>query len=892
MKSIPDHVLHHEFETVIQFMNSLDPIVPQIPSYLPPADSLWYDVETGESLKSLPSSVYCLDVETIKNTKVLVMASAWDMLNHRWYVWLSKPGDNEKLSFTGKNIIIAHRSTFELGFIWEAYDLDCQIRFLCTHTIAANRYHPAQISMYRAMPYLSLFRESNDLSLAELSLKLCARPMDKAPVDVFITAEDETWRVSKWELNKEFKSPLKEKDNPKEWIKENCPNGIIDEECTEDFKALLNSKKRRDAKWVHRITPRIEELMEYNYTDVSATVGVFWSMWDWYQELPIDYIAGLYERSVPILPLASDWFEQIGKIEAEYSRRMTKMIELVEKIEEEYTSLVGEYEGDSFDWKKWGKTVKDKSKIGHPKWRGETGLSSKKLMRISRLSWKGRPMAIKAVDKTDNLGEQVILKSGEISQFLQWYTVDPVGSWAESVRAWQGARALDNPTNTNPEPKDIVTVFSKTFLQYWESGDLSSESVYAQEVATLYASISFWNHFRERATQKIPIVHRTNQHAEYLAACLRPLVAGTVTNRAIDPIGLVISKPKKTKVGSEIGGHFCAPDGWTFVYADFDSIQSVISGLFAAIGCAKKQGLKGPIDLMNNEYSRAVMLGNKAEKTSIAWLIAKEGGLGETVEAYEQGKNCSYAMIFGAGVAKLGIMIGNETIARRIIAYFKGTLNKRTGKWEGGIASDYFNYCADLANGLFKNGDKYYFLSDVHTSFLKRPLSNVLKPSNRGKDLAGTAFNAGVQAIDVDGICYITRHVLLQCAREGILCRHSTTMHDALFVLCKTENANRVAEIFQECHEKMYQAMFNAMGIDINTAPPGLTRYDGVDINPRWTKATGDLGITYSNPEGYNYLTTASTDDNDLWEGSIVIEPDEFISSASLKKMARSLIKN
>jgi len=889
---IPEYVQHHEFESVIDFMNTLDRVIPTIPKFTPPAISKWVDVESGEILDSLPGSVYCLDVETIRQTKVCVMASAWDMVRKKWFAWLSIPGSNDRLSFTGKTIIVAHRSTFELGFILESYNLDCHIRFLCTHTQACCRYHPAQISMYRAMPYLSLFRESNDLSLAELSLKLCGRPMDKAPVDVFINAEDESWRVSKWEMNKEFRAILKKnglEGLEREWLEEHCPNGVIDDSCSESFNSLLTSKKRTEAKWVHRITPTLEELLHYNYNDVSCTVGVFWNMWEWYQELPIDFIAGLYERSIPLLPLARDWFSKIEDIEREYSRRVFQMVELVSKIEQEYVELVGEFPGDEFDWRPWGKTVKDKSKIGQPKWRGETGLSSKKLMRISRLSWKGRPMVIRAVDKTDNEGNAVKLKSGETSQFLQWYTVDPVGTWAESVRAWEGARALDNPTNTTAEPKDIVTVFSKTFLKYWKSGELSSESEYAREVAEIYASVSFWGSFRERATQKIPIVHRTNEYGEYLAACLRPLVAGTVTNRAIDPIGLVISKAKETKVGSEIGGHFCAPDDWTFVYADFDSIQAIISALFAAIGYAKRMGLKGKIDILNNDYSKAVILGNKADKTSLAWLIAKEGGLGETQEAYEQAKNCSYAMIFGAGAVKLGIMIGNEQIARQIITYFKGTLNKRTGLWEGGIASDYFNYCTELSKGLFKSGDRYRYLSEIHTSFLKRPLSNVLKPSNRGKDLTGTAFNAGVQAIDVDGLCFITRRILRKCAREGILCRHSTTVHDALFVLCQKKDAPRVAEIFQECHEEMYREMFDAMGLDIETAPKHLIHYDGVDINLRWTKATGDLGKTYSNPDGYDYSITASTDDE--WEGSIVVEPDEFVSSSSLKKMARKMLQ-
>ena len=874
----------NNFQEIIELVNTLNLRPPTVPNnYVPPADSKWHNVYTGETKEEMPSGVYCLDVETIKDTKTLVMASVWDLVNQQWWVWLSKPGSNHRLSFLGKCLLICHRSTFENSFIRQAYDLDCQVRYLCTHVMACCKYHPSKINLYRQMSYLPMFRGSNDLSLAELSLKLCGRPMDKDAVEVFIDAQDESWRTSRVIVHKDIIKPLTKHwktTNQLETIEEaiisKCSSGKI-ESLEPDWYRSLTTKTAKAVNWVWKQTPTLTELIRYNMTDVSATVGVFSKMWVWYQEQPLDYIAGLYHRSVPFLPLATDWFDKINEIEEIYAERVAEMVLLADEIEQEYLEKVGKGLDDYFDWGKWTASKKDKSLVGKYKWMGDTGLSSKKLMRLARLYWRGKAMLVIEQDKLDEKGDVVLKIDGTPSKIQVWHTCEDKGDWLSSVKKMDFLTPLDNPTNTSGEFKDIVTVFSKTFLPYWESGELTSESTAAKKIAALYASISFWNSFRDRIINKAPIFNT----GDYFAMCLRPQVNGTVTNRAIDNIGLVMSKVSEEKVGTEIGGHICTPEGYKFVFADFDSIQAVITALYAAIGTAKIEGTaRKPINALNNEYSKAALLGTKDTKTTLAWLIAKQAGI-----SYDYGKNCQYAMLFGAGEAKLASMLGSEKLAKEVIGYFKGIKDRSTNKWEGGIASEYFNYSEELAKGLTLCNGRFFYMDEIETTFLHRQMPNILRPSHRGKDMGGTAQNAVTQAVDVDCLCYITNAIISRCYDEGIFIRYATSVHDALYLIAKDEDCSRVAEIFQECHTEMYTKLLKEFNIDLATFPTHLLRYSGVDINSRYTKYTGDTGKTVSNTDGYDYNITASFIHPDEEE---VMLSEDFVSSKALIKYYRN----
>jgi hypothetical protein len=510
-------------------------------------------------------------------------------------------------------------------------------------------------------------------------------------------------------------------------------------------------------------------------------------------------------------------------------------------------------------------------------------------------------------------------------------------SWLETVLdCWQDPlkyEILDNPTNTSGEPKDIVTVFSKTFMQYWGK-QLTSESVFANKIAETYASISFWGSFRDRAINKTPIATVQSMGQHYYGLCLRPLVAGTITNRAVDPIGLVIPSASKNKVGSEIGGHFTSPKGWKYVYADLDSIQAIITALYCAIGTekviAEKNNSRIPakINVLNNEFSISVITGTKKDKTALAWLIANRADwldvsmskmeaseewkiakgtnntklMAELIEKaedtpYKKGKTAQYAMLFGAARMKLGILLSDLALAEVIILYFKGTRNKTTWKWEGGIASEYFNYIEFLSKGGCKIGTKFITLNSISSSFLGREMSNILHPRLRKKEFGGTATNATVQSIDVDCLCFLADGIKKASRDENIIARYSTSVHDEICFLVQDENADRVAKIFDEVHEKMYIRLFDALGLDLGSAPKKMFTFDSVDISTRKTKKPKDKGITLSNMDGYDYEISASIDDDEFyesaeyWDDGSVPEMTSFETTKKVIQKAKTQVK-
>jgi hypothetical protein len=913
-----------------------------------PPDSKFRTVLVGNILSddhpSLPSGFYVLDVETVEDNKRLALVSAWDILNQVWWVWLAAPGDKSRLQTSGKILGVAHRASFEHSFMLDSFYLNGQIKWLDTHVMACNRYHPAKISLYRAMPYLPMFKGSNDLSLKELAFKLAGLTLDKDIVNVFIRAKGEEWRESYDRIHPDwvarirreasaYLTELAESDQPDaaivgdqtvldlglcedevplkakktkavkraaikpteeemlEYVTVNYPNKRHDD-------VPNRTKKQLSSAYVWETTPTLQELFSYNFGDVQATVAVFRVMWGWYRLLPYEHIAGLFHRSACFLPLSADWFQQTEQIESEYKDRLGQMITLVNRLEKSYIEEVGEGTvTDGLDWKVWGKTCEDKSKIGRYHWQG-VGFNSKKLMTISRCYWDGRPLYLVREGKTDKEGNDVVLKSGEISQFYRWHTCDLAssGRWLDSVKAPVNPIVFDNPNNTTDILKDVTGVFSKAFLPYWtgkrdeETGvvsgvRLTSDSPDCQEVAKIYSTISYWQGFRKRVLYDLPIMSTQTG----FVACSLHAPAGTVTNRAIDSILLTMSKPDHNKVGSELYNYICAPDGYSFVQADLDSIQNIGAALVAAVAHNYFRGLPlENIDCMNNEFSRVTILGEKSQRTTMAWLLARAMGL-DNDKGYSLGKNALYAMIFGVGLSKLSLMLGDAELAAKNIRYMKGEMNKQTRQWVGGIASDFFNFLPILADGLVLKYGESFQTADFKSIFLQRKMPEVLTLARRGKDLRGTANNAVLQSLDVDCLNFMVTGITEKCAKQQLWAKYCQSVHDMKQFLCRDVDAPALAEVYQSTHREMIDALLGQMGIDPTTFPEKNKTYSGVEISKRWVKSLDDDGVTLSNLAGFDTNVTGSfATDPDCYD-----EPafdDDFVSSKQIVDWHRKRI--
>jgi hypothetical protein len=738
----------------------------------------------------LPVSVYCVDVETSVKNKFLALASAYDLIEGCWYAWLQAPDTEELLSVPDGSLIIAHRATFEASFIQECYTLHTKTRFLCTHTMAAVQIHPTDEALCRAKPHLPMFRGSSPLGLGDLFEWATGQFMDKSSVEIFKSAT----KLSFYE--------------------------------------------------------HLEEGFRYNFKDVRATIVVFWKLWEKYHKMPIPFVSGLLERSIPLMVLDPNWYDSVDRIEKCFDVYNDQIQDLIDQMIDERLATPALDGLDDLEYRPWTKTAKG-GKAGMPFWwdRPKITVGSTTIAVLSRLTWNGRPIVRRTIDRPE------LKKNGKPKQNKLYYTVEPITptddsfdaaekAYLASLAAANDLTYLDNPNNTGKEPKKIAGFFGKGFLPFWESGVLSGK-IQAQKISRLFVKTTFWRSIRSRVFDMV--ICKTPLG---LVTVPLTLLAGTITNRAIDKFWLVLAKLDPDKIGSELMGQVKAPPGYKLVYADFDSVQAVIAAAIADMFTAKEKGDR-VVTMCSNEFSRACLLGKKDDRTTLAYKIADNAGI-----SYGKGKNAQYAMLFWVGIVKMGAMVQNNALGAKIVNDFRGT--REGNRYVGGLASAYFNGAVDLANGLYSIGGRWARSTEISTIFLGRELSASISPGVRLEQFGTTAYNAVVQGVDVDFLCYITWLIGKKLRDAGISARFCYTVHDAVYFYVEESRTEEAKELYQQAHTEVYLAFLEAINADVATFPQHLLRFSGVDIEDRIRKDAEDDGVTISNPDGY-YL-----DEDDL----------------------------
>jgi hypothetical protein len=905
--SLPDL---SDYQAVVRFINSLDlsslsvPAVPGLPPDL--TENQWYDYSTGLYIPALPSGFYCIDAETTHGNTVVAMASAYDLISKKWLAYYNPTSRATRLKSSGPILGIAHRATFEHSLFESSYSLkgkeESPIYWLDTHTMASVKYHPAQISLCRAAPHIPLFRESNDLSLKGMAKHLLGLEMDKDVVDVFIHAKDDSWRTSSFQIHKAWVSntakaaalQLGVKKASMEEIQRYCteayPEGVwvasqpsepvqqlsLGIEDTQGCQAVILTKAQIAAPYVWRMTATLEELFCYNFTDVAVTVALFANLWKDYSKLPYYFTAGFYHRSAPFVPLASEWFEQIEVIEGHFLKVSTEIAKASAAVADLYQPIAT----DGFDT--------SINRKGVARWKTvPVTVSSKRLSLMAQLRWNGQVLF------TLPVGKGKLKIDGTESVHQQWYistleAEDTGLAWSQAVARAVETEAysfFDNPNNTSKNPKDIGCFVTKAFQKYWASGQLTSDVLPYQGIIKEFCTISYWQSFRKRLITQLPIM----VNGDTVTAVPRTTIAGTVTGRSICPIMLTMGKPDHNTVGSELYNFIKAPKGYKLVTADLDSIQNIGAAIIASLAEAYYTGQSlENIDVLNNEFSRVTILGTKKDRTTVPWLLAKQMGL-ENSKGYSLGKNALYAMIFGVGLEKLSLMMGDADLAAKTLTYFKGTRGY-DGKFFGGIASNYFNLLAELANGLvFRNGETYK-LDTPKTLFSGRPFPNVLKPKVRGKDLAGTANNAVLQTLDVDCLCYMVTRITEIAKDKGIPAIYCQSVHDMKQFLVPAEFAETLADVYQVAHREMYVKLLTVLGIDVSTMPLNNISYSGVEITDRWVKSLDDTGETLSYG-GFLSIDTAGTADKmESSDTPLAYMAEDFLSNKAVRAKIRDIL--
>lgn len=622
------------------------------------------------------------------------------------------------------------------------------------------------------------------------------------------------------------------------------------------------------------VRSKIDELLDYCAADVAVTHRVYKKVLPAFLDVcphPVSFSALRHVSSV-ILPVDRSWEAYLENSEATYHRLSNaveqRLVDLANKALESKDNA-DHYAND--DWLRqldWSgqeiKMVKGKrkgdpprpaarqKKPGMPKWYKDlfptstTELALTVRTRIAplllRLSWEGYPLVW-----SDKYGWT--FKVPRSSAFL--YTAKAVTNCDMSdeenmsIRDDAQHQYFKLPHKDGPQAR-CASPLAKGYLQYFESGVLSSEFSYAKEALEMNASCSYWISARDRIRSQFVVyegeaagLKQSDSQSFAGRGYILPQVIpmGTITRRAVENTWLTASNAKANRVGSELKSMIKAPPGYCFVGADVDSQELWIASL---VGDAQFRIHGG------NAIGFMTLEGTKAAGTDLHSKTAKILGISRN-----DAKVFNYGRIYGAGLQFASTLLRQfnpnitekETrdIAIRLYKETKGT--KTTRKviserpfWRGGTESFVFNMLEEFAE---QERPRTPVLGAGITEALMR------RYVNKGGFMT-SRINWAIQSSGVDYLHLLIVSMDYLARRFNLDARLAITVHDEIRYLVKEEDKYRGAMALQVAN-LWTRAMFSQQ-MGINELPQSCAFFSAVDIDHVLRKEVDMDCVTPSHP--------------------------------------------
>lgn len=790
-----------------------------------------------------------------KESPYAVMACAAS--DTAWYAWLSPwlMGESESdqhLIPLGNpetpRIIIGHNVGYDRARVAEEYDLKQSRNFfidtMSLH-VAVNGMCSRQRPTWMKHKKRRDMREklSNETSSIELTALL--------ENNVLNDEEEELW-VARSSIN-----------SLRDVAKFHC-NVTIDKAQRDQFGEL-----DRDG-----VRSKIDELLDYCAADVAVTHRVYKKVLPAFLDVcphPVSFSALRHVSSV-ILPVDRSWEAYLENSEATYHRLSNaveqRLVDLANKALESKNNA-DHYAND--DWLKqldWSgqeiKMVKGKrkgdpprpaarqKKPGMPKWYKDLFPTSTAELALTvrtriaplllRLSWEGYPLVW-----SDKYGWT--FKVPRSSAFL--YTAKAVTNCDMSdeinlsIRDDAQHQYFKLPHKDGPQAR-CASPLAKGYLQYFESGVLSSEFSYAKEALEMNASCSYWISARDRIRSQFVVYEgeaagvklsdsQSSAGRGYILPQIIPM--GTITRRAVENTWLTASNAKANRVGSELKSMIKAPPGYCFVGADVDSEELWIASL---VGDAQFSIHGG------NAIGFMTLEGTKAAGTDLHSKTAKILGISRN-----DAKVFNYGRIYGAGLQFASTLLRQfnpnitekETrdIATRLYKETKGT--KTTRKiiserpfWRGGTESFVFNSLEEFAE---QERPRTPVLGAGITEALMR------RYVNKGGFMT-SRINWAIQSSGVDYLHLLIVSMDYLTRRFNLDARLAITVHDEIRYLVKEEDKYRGAMALQVANLWTRAIFSQQMGI--NELPQSCAFFSAVDIDHVLRKEVDMDCVTPSHP--------------------------------------------
>ncbi|KAL8683844.1 MAG: hypothetical protein Q9186_000187 [Xanthomendoza sp. 1 TL-2023] len=810
---------------------------------------------TQEAVAAPQEQMLTFDTEVMwRESSYAVMACAASPT--AWYAWLSpwlldeSPTDKHLVPLGDPNharIVVGHNIGYDRARIAEEYHTrQSQNFFLDTMSlhVAVNgmcsRQRPTWMKHKKSRDMRAkITSESNSVELAALL------------ENKMLTEEEEELWVGRSSVN-----------SLRDVAKFHC-NVTIDKAQRDSFGELDRAG----------IRDKLDELLDYCAADVSITHRVYKKVFPAFLEVcphPVSFGALRHLSSV-ILPVDKSWKSYIESAEATYTRLSRDVEQRLRDLADRALEIKNEPEKygqdewlQQLDWS--GQTIKmvkgkkkgdpprpaaRQKKPGMPQWYKDLFATSSAeevsltvRTRIAplllRLSWDGHPLVW-----SDKYGWTFKVPVTSAAQ----YDNKPVTKCDMSdekdlaLRDDHRHRYFKLPHKDGPQAR-CASPLAKGYLQYFESGVLSSEFSYAKEALEMNASCSYWISARDRIRSQMAVYHHetvgvpesgSREGLGYILPQVIPM--GTITRRAVENTWLTASNAKPNRVGSELKSMIRAPPGYCFVGADVDSQELWIASL---VGDAQFQ-LHG-----GNAIGFMTLEGTKALGTDLHSKTAKILGISRN-----DAKVFNYGRIYGAGLKFASTLLrqfnpnlsDKETneIASRLYKETKGAKTLRKvlkghSFWRGGTESLVFNRLEEFAE---QERPRTPVLGAGITEALMRRFIN------KGGFMT-SRINWAIQSSGVDYLHLLIVSMDYMIRRFNIDARLAITVHDEIRYLAKTEDKYRTAMALQIANV-WTRAMFSQQ-MGINDLPQSCAYFSAVDVDHVLRKEVDMDCITPSHP--------------------------------------------
>lgn len=808
---------------------------------------------TTEEVDAPEETMLSFDVETMwRESPFAVMATAASPT--AWYAWISpwllgETTNSRQLIPLGDptkpRIVVGHNIGYDRARVKEEYDLKQSRNFF----LDTMSLHVAVNGMCsRQRPTWMKHKKNRDLR-------------DKMSGD-----------HNSIELQRMLESKMLSEEEEELWVGRSSINSLRD--VAKFHTGVTIDKSQRDYFGEldrDGIVERIQELLDYCAADVAITHKVFQKVFPNFLETcphPVSFGALRHLSSV-ILPVDKSWDEYLERAEGTYQQRLKDVEQRLVQLSDaalEVKTQPEVFQNDPWlsqlDWggqeikykkaKKKGEEpvpVARQKKPGAPNWYRDLFTSSNSPLTLTvrtriapillKLSWDGYPLVWsdlhgwtfkvpnKDIGKYEHSNVVSCDMSDETNQTLK----------SDLFHTYYKLPHKDGPTARCASP------LAKGYLQYFESGTLSSQFALAKEALEMNASCSYWISARDRITSQLVVKEADREPSlvgksdqGFILPQIIPM--GTITRRAVENTWLTASNAKANRVGSELKAMIKAPPGYCFVGADVDSQELWIASL---VGDAQFQ-LHG-----GNAIGFMTLEGTKAAGTDLHSKTAKILGISRN-----DAKVFNYGRIYGAGLKFAATLLRqfNPTlseqqtgeIASKLYKETKGTRTRRKAFangsfWRGGTESFVFNKLEEFAE---QERPRTPVLGAGITEALMRRFIN------QGGFMT-SRINWAIQSSGVDYLHLLIIAMDFLIRRFNLDARLAITVHDEIRYLVKHEDRYRAAMALQVSN-LWTRAMFSQqMGIE--DLPQSVAFFSAVDIDHVLRKEVDMDCVTPSHPE-------------------------------------------